>query len=276
MNSILMGSPYLGFAAVALYATSTYLLYRSVAAEPPGSDTNQESSSLSLIWAIALAAAAVHGWILIHTTFTLAGLNLAFFNSLSITTWFAVMITLLLNVGRPVINLGLILFPMTALAVLASILISNPSTSTIAPKVSWHVLISVIAYALLTIAAGQSVLVSLQDKRLHSHRPGGFLHALPPLAVMEAVLFQLLGVTFLMLTLALITGFVFLDDVFAQRLVHKTALSVVAWLLLAVLLIGQWQWGWRGQKAAGMTIGAFLSLLLGYFGSKLVIELVLV
>ena len=89
-------------------------------------------------------------------------------------------------------------------------------------------------------------------------------------------MFQLLVVTFLMLTLALITGFVFLDDVFAQRLVHKTTLSIVAWLLLAVLLTGQWRWGWRGQKAAGMTIGAFLSLLLGYFGSKFVIELILV
>lgn len=275
MNSILMDNHFFGFAAVVLYASSAYLLYRAVFAETQPSYTDQKSGSLSIIWMIALAAAALHGWMLINSTFKSTGLNLAFFNSLSITAWFAVMITLLLNVGRPVINLGLILFPMTAMTLLVSIFFTNPGISTIEPKVQWHVLISVIAYALLTIAAGQSVLVSLQDKRLHSHRPGGFLRALPPLAVMETVLFQLLVATFLMLTLALITGFVFLDDVFAQRLVHKTTLSIVAWLLLAVLLTGQWRWGWRGQKAAGMTIGAFLSLLLGYFGSKFVIELIL-
>lgn len=276
MNLLLMDNPLFGLAAVALYTASAYLLYRSVAAETDTSDPDQKSGTRSTVWLVALAAAALHGWLLIHSTFKSTGLNLAFFNSLSITAWFAVMITLLLNVGRPVINLGLILFPMTAVTLLASIFFTHPDTSIIETEVQWHVLISVIAYALLTIAAGQSVLVSLQDNRLHSHRPGGFLRALPPLATMETVLFQLLVATFLMLTLALITGFVFLDDVFAQRLVHKTTLSIVAWLLLAVLLMGQWRWGWRGQKAAGMTIGAFLSLLLGYFGSKFVIELILV
>ena len=275
MNSILLDTPFPGFAAMLLYAVSAFLLYRSVAAGTFDAEKNQATGSASTIWLVALAAAALHGWMLIHSTFQTNGLNLAFFNSLSITTWFAVMITLLLNVGRPVINLGLIFFPVTAVVLLFSMLFTSSGTSIVDTRVQWHVLISVIAYALLTIAAGQSVLVSLQDKRLRSHRPGGFLRALPPLAVMETVLFQLLVATFLMLTLALITGFVFLDDVFAQRLVHKTTLSIVAWLLLAVLLTGQWRWGWRGQKAAGMTIGAFLSLLLGYFGSKFVIELIL-
>jgi len=141
--------------------------------------------------------------------------------------------------------------------------------------VQWHVLISVIAYALLTIAAGQALLVSVQDKRLKSGRTGGILRALPPLKVMESVLFQLLLASFIFLTLALITGFVFLDDMFAQRMVHKTTLSVAAWCLLGLVLIGHFRWGWRGQKAAGITLGAFVTLLLGYFGSKFVIELLL-
>ncbi len=270
----IMNNHLIGICAVVLYATSAGMLYRKVAANQTANDT-ESPRKYSFVWAIAVAAALVHALMLINSTFKSSGINLAFFNSLSVTTWFTVTITLLLNVGRPVINLGLILFPMSAITLLLSIIFTNSNTGTIEPELQWHVLISVIAYALLTIAAGQSVLVSLQDKRLHSHRPGGFLRALPPLAVMETVLFQLLVATFLTLSLALVTGIIFLDDIFAQRLVHKTVLSIGAWLILAVLLIGQLRWGWRGQKAAAMTIGAFTFLLLGYFGSKFVIELIL-
>ena len=92
---------------------------------------------------------------------------------------------------------------------------------------------------------------------------------------METVLFQLLVASFLMLSLALLTGFVFLDDLFAQRLVHKTTLSLFAWGILAILLIGQLVWGWRGQKAALMTSISYASLVLGYFGSKFVLEFIL-
>lgn len=274
MNSILMDHYLPGIAAAALYALSALLLYRHVGNREPA-EQHQDSSNGKTVWGIALVAAALHGWMLIHSTFTTSGINLAFFNSLSVTAWFTVMITLLLNFTRPVINLGLIQFPLAALTLVLSIFFTTASGTTVQPETQWHVLISVIAYALLTIAAAQALLVSLQDKRLRHHRPGGFLQALPPLAVMETVLLQLLLVTFLMLTLALATGFIFMDDLFGQRLVHKTTLSSIAWLLLAVLLIGQWRWGWRGQKAAAMTMGAFVSLLLGYFGSKFVIELIL-
>ena len=92
---------------------------------------------------------------------------------------------------------------------------------------------------------------------------------------MEQVLLQLLIASFILLSLSLITGFVFLDDLFAQRLVHKTALSILALLLIAILLVGHFRFGWRGQKAAHMTLGAYIALVLGYFGSKFVKELLL-
>lgn len=275
MLSKLLDNHLTGIIAVALYLASAILLYRTVATGQKPKDDTEPSKNHSIVWLIAMAASLAHAVVLSQSTFTASGINLAFFNSLSVTTWFTVTITLLLNVGRPVINLGLILFPLSAFTLLVSLLFTGQTNSTIAPQLQWHVLISVIAYALLTISAGQAALVSLQDKRLRSHRPGGFLRTLPPLAVMETVLFQLLVATFLVLSLALLTGFVFLDDLFAQRLVHKTVLSILAWLILGILLTGQIRWGWRGQKAAALTIGAFLSLLSGYFGSKLVIEVIL-
>lgn len=275
MNFSLTTSDLAGAIALALYLISAFLLYRSVFAAPtkadPGTSTKAERTT---VWTTAIAAALFHGMMLISSTFKGNGLNLDFLTALSVTAWFTITITLLLNTGRPVINLGLILFPASALILLVGLLF-NTNPIAVAPEIQLHVLVSIIAYALLSIAAGQSALVSLQDKRLHNRRPGGFLHALPPLKVMETVLFQLLVASFLMLSFALLSGFVWLDDLFAQRLVHKTLLSIIAWLLLGILLTGQWRWGWRGQKAAAMTIGAYISLLLGYFGSKFVIEIVL-
>jgi len=70
-------------------------------------------------------------------------------------------------------------------------------------------------------------------------------------------------------------GFAFLDDIFAQHLVHKTVLSMLAWVIFAFLLWGRYTYGWRGKKAIKLSLGGFVFLMLSYFGSKFVSELIL-
>ena len=67
----------------------------------------------------------------------------------------------------------------------------------------------------------------------------------------------------------------FIHDLFAQHLVHKTVLSLLAWVIFAILLWGRWSRGWRGRKAIRWTLGGFFTLMLAYFGTKLVLELIL-
>lgn len=275
MDFSLSQNNWVGVLAAAFYVASAFILFSKAFLTSANDDTNGSDKREMLAWLLGLTGALLHAAKLFGSTITSSGLNLSFFNSLSVTTWVAVVLTILLNFRRPVINLGLILFPMAAATLVLSLWFSSGSENKFSPGVQWHVLISVVAYALLTIATGQALLVSVQDNRLRNRKTGGLLRALPPLKVMETVLFQLLLVSFLFLTLSLATGFLFLDDMFAQRMVHKTILSVAAWGLIALLLIGHFKWGWRGQKAAGITLGAFISLLLGYFGSKFVIELLL-
>jgi ABC-type uncharacterized transport system permease subunit len=86
----------------------------------------------------------------------------------------------------------------------------------------------------------------------------------------------MIGTGFALLSAALLTGILFLEDIFAQHLVHKTLLSIVAWVIFGILLWGRWKFGWRGRKAIGWTLSGFVFLLLAYFGSKLVLELILV
>jgi ABC-type uncharacterized transport system permease subunit len=92
---------------------------------------------------------------------------------------------------------------------------------------------------------------------------------------MESLLFQMLGAGIVFLTISLASGFLFIEDLFAQHLVHKTVLSILAWIIFTGLLIGRSRYGWRGQTAIKWTLIGFVLLLLAYFGSKLVLELIL-
>ena len=125
------------------------------------------------------------------------------------------------------------------------------------------------------MAAAQAVLLAVQDRHLHGRRPGGFVRALPPLTTMEALLFQMIGGGFVALSFALSSGILFLDDIFAQHLVHKTILSILTWLVFGVLLFGRWRYGWRGSLAVRMTLAGVALLVLSYFGTKLVLEVIL-
>jgi ABC-type uncharacterized transport system permease subunit len=85
----------------------------------------------------------------------------------------------------------------------------------------------------------------------------------------------MIGVGFILLSLALVSGALFVQDLFAQHLVHKTVLSIVAWVVFAILLWGRQRFGWRGRTAIRWTLSGFFSLMLAYFGSKWVLEVVL-
>jgi len=137
------------------------------------------------------------------------------------------------------------------------------------------IVLSIMAYSLFAIAAVQAILLAIQDHQLRNRRPGGIIRALPPLQTMEDLLMQLILAGFILLTLALLSGFFFLEDIFAQHLVHKTVLSIAAWLVFATLLWGRWKFGWRGRTAIRWTLGGYIALMLAYFGSKLVLELLL-
>ena len=137
-----------------------------------------------------------------------------------------------------------------------------------------HIIISISAYSLLTIAAIQAFLVAIQDLQLKHHHTRGIVRVLPPLQLMETMLFEIIWCGVLLLTASILSGMIFLDDIFAQQLVHKTVLSIAAWTMFSILLWGHHQLGWRSKTAVRLTLSGFFILMLGYFGSKMVLELI--
>ena len=228
------------------------------------------------ILGVAFLSLLLHAVILFSDTITANGLNPSIVNSFSLVAWIVILLYLVAELRKPVETLGVFIFPFAGLAVLLQLIFpGNAIINNGSFELEVHIFLSLISYGLLTIAAAQSVLLLIQTHYLKNKHPGGFVRSLPPLQSMETLLFQIIKVGFSLLSLALLSGLFFLDNIFAQHLVHKTVLSIVAWLLFATLLWGRWHFGWRGKKAIHFTLGGFIFLMLAYFGSKIVLEIIL-
>jgi len=226
---------------------------------------------------IAFLAVALHGVLLYTRLVSDHGLRLGLFDTASLVAWVAALLLIIGAMRRPLDNLGLLVLPLAALLIVPSVIWPDArpigGEHNLGTKV--HVLVSVLAFALLTIAACQSLLLAYQEFRLGQKRPGGLMHILPPLKIQEELLFQLIALGFFLLTLSLATGVAFVADMLAQHLAHKTVLSTIAWLIFGVLLWGRWRYGWRGRTAVRLSLTGFMVLGLAYFGSKFVLEVFL-
>ncbi|MGB5277740.1 MAG: cytochrome c biogenesis protein CcsA [Gammaproteobacteria bacterium] len=205
------------------------------------------------------------------------GINIGFFTALSLVGAFITLFTLVSALRHPIEIVGIIVLPIAAITLAA-----DHTTATIhllppgsATGLIIHVVTSIIAYSILGLAAIQAVVLSVQNSLLHKHQPGGLIRMMPPLKTMESLLFDAIIIGFVCLSVSLVSGMVFLEDMFAQHLAHKTVLSIIAWLVFATLLAGRWLVGWRGRTAIRWTLGGFISLMLAYFGSKFVLEVIL-
>jgi len=259
--------------AVILYLSTGLLLLRRLLQHPGKPCAAKQGLLLP-----GLLAVALHGWMLYHGMFNHpAGLDVGFFTIISLVGWLVALLLLTAAFRQPIECLGILVLPFTALALVLGQVSEQHHylTNTLSNGLKFHIIISILAYSLLSIAMVQALLLYIQDAQLHNKHPGGFIRSLPPLQTMENLLFRMIGLGFIMLSVSLLSGTLFIDDLFAQHLVHKTILSISAWMIFAILLVGRWQFGWRGRIAIRWAMGGFIMLMLAYFGSKFVIELIL-
>lgn len=255
-----------GAIGVVLYLVAAAALLRHLRRASPARGT----------MAVALAAWVGHTIVLRDVVLTPDGLQLGFFNSLSLAGWVMVLLMLLIALRQPVQNLGIGVFPIAAVTVIGAMFWSGgPVIATARLGIDAHILLSIGAYAVLGLAGIQALVLLYQHRVLHDHHSLGAIRGLPPLYVMETLLLRLITTGFVLLTVALATGFFFLEDVFAQQMVHKTVLTMLAWCFFAALLIGHQIAGWRGPTAVHLTLAGLILLAVGYSGSKLVLEFIL-
>ena len=257
----------LAILSICAYLASTLLIIRHI------DQSRMQRAALYPAW----TAVATH---LLYTGLVFqqnGGFSFSFFSTGSLVSMIVALLLLLAALNKPVEKLGIALFPIAAVMLALELKFADkiPLLSSYNWAMSTHILTSIIAFSLLNIAALQAILLAIQDQQLKSHPPKRFILSLPPLQTMESLLFQMLATGLVFLTISLVSGFLFIEDLFAQHLVHKTVLSLSAWIIFSGLLMGRSRYGWRGQTAIRWTLIGFVLLLLAYFGSKLVLELIL-
>lgn len=270
-----MYSNFFSISSILVYAIATGLVLRSIFNPQVELEHNKPNPLYFLV--PAGIAGLFHAGSLVEDFWNKQGMNFSFMSTASLVILLIVIILLTTALNKPVEKLGIVVFPLAALIQLLKL--SLPQQTHLIQEISTgmeiHILSSILAYSILNIAAIQAVLLAFQDRQLHHHGSNLLIASFPPLQTMESLLFQMIGAGLLLLTISLISGLIFVQDLFVQHLAHKTILSIFAWILFFVLLVGRLVYGWRGQTAIRWTLGGFISLMLAYFGSKMVLEIIL-
>jgi len=207
------------------------------------------------------------------------GLDFSFLNALSLVAALAVLAAWLTGVLRTLPRVAAVVLPVAAVCVLLPPLAASHHPVPFAgePWATAHIAIALVAYALFVVVALQALVMTGLEKRLHRGLPDAAARSTPPLLTLERYMFRLLAVGFALLTLTLASGIFFSERLFGKAvpLTHKNVFSVAGWLAFAVLLFGRWRYGWRGRTALKWILVGTSLLVLGYLGSKFVLEVIL-
>jgi ABC-type uncharacterized transport system permease subunit len=243
--------------------------------------------------AALLVPFALHGWLLAAELFFAQQLRFGFAQALSVMLWLGVAIYWVESLFLRLDGFEPLILPLAAVTAPLPAVFPGLSSGTYAatPAFKLHLALAMLAYSLFTIAMLHAVLMAVVERRLHQARKGGRndtargnagplagpLARLPPLLVLEQLLFHTIAAAFVLLTLTLATGFAFSESLFgrAMRFDHKSVFAVISWLTFALLLGGRWLRGWRGRTALRWTLAGFVFLLLAYVGSRFVLEVLL-
>lgn len=231
---------------------------------------------------IMLIPIILHGLTLSQSIFIETGLSFGVGNAISSIVWLTGLIYWFTGFFPRLKGLQNLFAPIAiagAIAVLLPLAMPSvrPLANTEMTAFKMHLLVAMLAYSLFTIAALHALLMTVQEYRLHHPTLAPLLTNLPPLLAMEKMLFHIIWTGFTLLTLTLLSGIFFSQEVFGQSITfsHKTLFGFISWGIFAALLTGRKLYGWRGHTAIRWTLTGFVILLLAYIGSKFVLEIIL-
>ncbi len=257
--------------ALILYCAATILIARQL------SSGHQPVSNTPLSYYLAGLAVLAHGVYLCDSSLNGFQLNLSLPSMIVLMAWMTNAIFMLAGATLPIRRLGILVYPLTVISLIFAWAWPQSEQATTTPSawLSLHIVISLLSYALLAIAVIQSILHWYQEKLIKARTQPALLAALPPLQTMESLWLRLVIGGFIGLSLTLASGALFSQQIFGRPFSfdHHTVLAVMAWLVFAILLVKRFRNGLRGAQAVIWTLLGFGLIQLGYFGTKIVSEL---
>ena len=274
-----MSSFNLHFTTAAIYALAALAAWLPSAAPNnmnDGASAVGRTTMMRTTFAVGLIS---HGATLAYALFGGDGLNIGFSHAISLIVWLVMGAYFLIGYDNQLLRLAaLYVAPIAVGAVLLPLVLPAQRVVHYADfAFKLHFVVAILAYALFTVATLHALLMLFLEKRLHAGTMPAEMQGMPPLLRIERLLFQLLGVAFVLLTATLASGVLFSESLFGKafQLSYKTVFAVFSWLIFGGLLFGQWKFGWRGKLAVRWTLIGFGLLLLSYVGSKFVLEIIL-
>lgn len=271
----------LNLTAIAFYIITWVLITKGVLANIKAPEQQTKPSRIYFItWAVALTAHIISN---ITPLINSEGLSFSVVALGSYVMWFISLTLFISTLNRRIQALAVVILPITVVSIVLSFIVYGDTGSgsdiSVSRGLGIHVLVSLLAYSTLMLAAIQAILLAMQNnflhKRLKNSTQSNFFRTLPALEDMEYFLFNLIGIGVLLLGISLLSGFYYLEDLFGSSVAHKTILSIFSWIIFSALLLGRWKYGWRGKTAVRWTISGFAVLALAFFGSKFIQEFVI-
>lgn len=257
-----------GLVATALYLFATVLVYRQFRGTAAPS-----RMAVILPGSVAVICHAIALFFLMETGH---GLRLGLFPIASAVAMVGAALVIVSSFYRPFEWLASLVYPFAAIMIPASLWINTGYIARpLEHGIGLHILFSIVSYAVLALSACQAILLLIQHRQLKHGNLHGVMRVFPPIQVMESMLFDTIWLGEALLTVAIVLGFLYVDNLFAQHLVHKTILSLLSWVIFAVLLGGRHLRGWRGLTAIRFTLSGFAILVVAFFGTQLVLEIIL-
>ncbi len=195
-----------------------------------------------------------------------------FAQSLSFLAWLTAIVSFVLIVRMRMQVLGALVAPGVLAAAGAAFLLARRGRLVIPDSLRsvWlpiHVTLAFLGDALFVVAAGVSLAYLMYESRLKAKRPMASAgQTMPSLEKLDRINYRLLGWGFVMLSLAIVSGALWADATWGHfwSWEPQESWSLITWLLYAALLESRIAMGWRGRRAAALTLAVF-SVLLGSF-----------
>lgn len=239
------------------------------------------SSLAGWLWhGLPVLALALHASALYQDMFALAGgLRFGLASALSLTLWLVIAVYFFESRYARINKLLALAMPVAAVCCVLPLMLPGPQHPGALDTWTFrgHFIVAMLAYSLFTLAALHALMMGVAERQLHRARLNPNMDGLPPLLTLENLLFRLIGIAFVFLTLTVLSGVVFSEQVFGKPFTfsHKTVFTVLSWLVFGGLLLGRRLRGWRGRIAQRWTLAGFICLLLAYVGTRFVLEIIL-
>lgn len=242
----------------------------------PGTANRVRTNAAAALIALALL---LHAWTIKEAVLTPPGLDLSFMHALSLVAWVTVLVAGISGVLARLPAVGNAILGVAALCALAPLVGGggHPVSYAGEPWAKAHIAVALVAYALFVVAALHALILTGLEKRLRRGLSAEAGEETTPLLTLERMLFRLVAAGFALLTLTLVSGALFSEQLFGKAMTfnHKNVFSLLGWGTFAILLVGRWRFGWRGRRALYWILAGTALLVLGYLGSKFVTEVVL-